>query len=63
MTKGKKEQAFALFDQGMRPSDPEVKELDVKKDTLYRYFTLWKNLNPSMTETGELGNHSMTKTG
>ena len=46
----KKELAFALFDQGKRPSDPEVKELDVKKETLCRYFTYWKSNNPSRTE-------------
>jgi len=40
MTKGKKEQAFALFDQGRRPSDPKVKALAVKNETLYMYFTL-----------------------
>jgi len=40
MAKGRKEQAFALFDQRKRPSDPEVKELGVKNDTLYRHFRL-----------------------
>lgn len=53
----KKENVFVLFDQGKRPSDPEVKELGIKSATLYRYFQSWKNQNPSMIEK----NHSMTE--
>lgn len=63
MAKSKKEQAFALFDQGRRPSDPEVKELGVKKETLYRYFTYWKSENPSRTETTESSSPTRTGTG
>lgn len=63
MTKGKKEQAFILFNQGKRPIDPEVKELGVKNETLYKYFRLWESLNPSMTETGESNSPTRTGTG
>lgn len=37
-----KERAFRLFDEGRRPSDPEVKALGLKPDTAYRYFQGWK---------------------
>lgn len=40
----KKEKAFALFDQGKRPSDPEVKSLGLKPKTRYNYYQLWKKL-------------------
>ena len=63
MTKGKKEQAFALFDQGRRPSDPEVKALGVKNKTLYMYFTLSGSSNPSRTEVDEPNNPTRTGTG
>ena len=62
MARDKKEQAFALFDQGRRPSDPEVKELGVKNETLYRYFTYWKSQNPSWTEANQSASPSGTKT-
>ena len=51
MARDKRERAFALFDQGMRPSGPEVKELGIKRDTLYRYYRFWKSNNPSRTRT------------
>lgn len=38
----KKELAFALFDQGKRPSDPEVKALGLKSKSTYNYFQEWK---------------------
>jgi hypothetical protein len=31
-----------LFDQGKRPSDPEVKALGLKPNTVYRYYQEWK---------------------
>ena len=37
-----KEMAFQLFDQGKRPSDPEVKELGIKPNSAYRYYQQWK---------------------
>lgn len=37
-----KEVAFSLFNQGKRPSDPEVKDLGVKPKTLYNYYQQWK---------------------
>lgn len=41
-TKTKKDLAFALFDLGKRPSDPEVKNLDMPDRTTYEYFEKWK---------------------
>ncbi len=37
-----KEKAFRLFDEGKRPSDPEVKALDIKPNSAYRYYQEWK---------------------
>jgi len=36
--------AFELFDQGKRPSNPEVKALGLKTKTTYNYFQDWKKL-------------------
>jgi hypothetical protein len=38
----KKERLFRLFDKNKRPSDPEVKALDIKLKTVYRYYQEWK---------------------
>jgi len=43
-----KKMAFRLFDQGRRPSDPEVRELGIKPNSAYRYYQQWK----------KAGNHS-----
>jgi hypothetical protein len=37
-----KERVFQLFDQGRRPSDPEVRELGIKPNSAYRYYQQWK---------------------
>jgi hypothetical protein len=37
-----KERVFQLFDEGKRPSDPEVKALGIKPNTAYRYYQDWK---------------------
>jgi len=37
-----KELAFELFEQGKKPSDPEVKALHVKAKTTYAYYQDWK---------------------
>jgi hypothetical protein len=37
-----KERASHLFDEGKRPSDPEVKALGIKSNTAYRYYQDWK---------------------
>ena len=37
-----KERAFRLFDEGKRPSDPEVKALGIKPNSAYRYYQRWK---------------------
>ena len=47
MPKDKKEEAFALFNQGKQQKDPEVLELGIKKETLSRYFRYWKQENTS----------------
>jgi hypothetical protein len=39
----KKARVYQLFDRGKRPSDPEVKALDIKPNTVYRYYQDWKN--------------------
>ena len=38
----KKERVFRLFDKNKIPSDPEVKALDIKSKTVYRYYQEWK---------------------
>jgi len=40
--KAAKAVAFALFDQGKRPSNSEVKALGLKPETTYKYFQEWK---------------------
>lgn len=53
-----KELAFALFDQGKRPSDPEVKALGIKPKSTYTYYQRWKK------KTSVNGsNHTTTKGG
>jgi len=42
-----KAMAFALFNQGKRPSSPEARALDLTKESLYRYFQEWKKLKKS----------------
>lgn len=37
-----KEKAFRLFDEGKRPSDPDLKTLNIKPNTVYRYYQQWK---------------------
>lgn len=37
-----KAKAFHLYSQARRPSDPEVKGLDIKPETAYRYYQEWK---------------------
>ena len=39
----KKDQAFSLFDQGKKPSSPEVKQLGLKPKTSYNYFQEFKH--------------------
>ena len=38
----KKEQAFALFDEGKTPSSPEIKALKLKGTTKYNYHLEWQ---------------------
>jgi len=45
--------AFELFEQGKRPSDPEIKALGLKPKTTYNYFQEWKKL--AETTSGLLG--------
>jgi hypothetical protein len=46
----KKEQAFGLFSQGKRPSDPDLKALGLSNKTLYKYFQAFKK-NGSSPDT------------
>ncbi|HUV51603.1 MAG TPA: hypothetical protein VMW64_00835 [Dehalococcoidia bacterium] len=54
----KKEQAFELYSQGKRPSDPDVKALGLGKRTTYNYFQQFKKngagLKPSLTQSQPL---------
>jgi len=38
MAETAKELAFALFNEGKRPKDPEVKALGLKRRSTYSYF-------------------------
>lgn len=51
MAETAKELAFALFDQGKRPSDPEVEALGLKRKSTYNYFQGWKKLHPELNGT------------
>ncbi len=59
----KKELAFALFDQGKRPSDPEVKALDLKSKSTYNYFQEWKktHFEQNGNTTAEAKGSTITK--
>lgn len=45
--------AFELFDQGKRPSNPEVKALGLKPKTTYNYFQEWKKQGGTTSELSE----------
>lgn len=60
MKKSKKALAFALFDQGKRPSDPEVKALDVKRKSIYAYFQEHKKLHPKGEDATTIGENGIT---
>ncbi len=51
MAETKREIAFALFDEGKRPADPEVKSLGLKARTTYNYFQIWKGGRPEKEST------------
>jgi len=38
----KKARLWQLFDEGKRPGDPETKSLNIKPNTVYRYYQEWK---------------------
>ena len=53
---GKKQQAFALFEQGNSPSSPELKALKLKSQTRYNYYLEWQKgggIIPSLSPPGE----------
>lgn len=61
----KKAKAFDLFDQGLRPGDPELKALGIAAKTRFNYFQLWKRL-PSeaaqkIAEVTKVGKESGTR--
>ena len=61
----KKQQAFALFDQGKASSSPEVEALKLKTQTKYNYFSQWqkdKEGKPSASQRDEsIGSVDETK--
>ena len=44
----KKQKAFELFSQGMRPSDQVVKDLGLKPKSTYNYYQEWKKVGGTM---------------
>jgi len=46
--KSRMELAYELFEQGKRPSDPEVKALGLKPKSTYDYFQRWKRQKKAM---------------
>lgn len=44
----KKDKAFELFSQGMRPGDPAVKDLGLAAKTRYNYYQEWKKTGGTM---------------
>ena len=56
--------AFELFNQGKRPSDPELKALGLTDKTLYNYFQLWNKFVSSKQlarQEGKLCNEVSTQ--
>lgn len=45
----KKDEAFELFSQGKGVDDPELEALELKQDTLDRYYREWKAEQPVVT--------------
>lgn len=45
--------AFEFFEQGKRPSDPEIKALGLKPKTTYNYFQEWKKLAETTSKLPE----------
>lgn len=56
----KKGLAFLLYDQGKRPSDPEVKALGLKPKSTYIYFQEWKKSHPGAGGSAVRGPGSTT---
>ena len=50
----KKEEAFRLFDEGKKPSDPEVKSLGLSTKTRYNYYQEWKKQQDGSTGVTEI---------
>ncbi|MFC1968548.1 hypothetical protein ACFLVX_04080 [Chloroflexota bacterium] len=50
----KKEKAFALFDEGMRPSSSAVKSLRLKPKTTYNYYQEWKLTGNQVSQPTDL---------
>jgi len=46
--KSRMELAYEFFEQGKRPSDPEVKALGLKPKSTYDYFQRWKRQKKAM---------------
>ena len=54
----KKDKAFVLFNQGMKPSDPTVKDLKLAAKTRYNYYQEWKKSGGSIGSEDEKGGHA-----
>lgn len=63
-TESRMDIAFKLFDEGKRPSDPEVKELGLKPSSTCDYFQQWKRgKGNSSTTTKEDSSTTVPKNG
>jgi len=51
----KKDKAFELFTQGMKPSDKAVKDLKLAPKSRYNYYQLWKKAGKVIGSTDEGG--------
>lgn len=54
----KKQKAFEWFNQGKRPSDPEVKGLGLSPKTRYNYYQEWKHSCGGMETDGTMKGES-----
>jgi hypothetical protein len=54
----KKEKAFALFAEGLKPSDPKVKALGLAAKTRYNYYQIFKHTKWSVPHDGGPSKHT-----
>ena len=58
----KKQQAFELFSQGKRPSNPDLKALGLPNKTLYKYFQAFKKNGQQPKKGADQGSIQLTGT-